>query len=302
MRSLFAAVLLMICAVAARADEPCTLKQIAVLPFETDDSAHIFLPATMGGYRTRLMVDTGGWWSLIQEELAQKLKLEVRTSYDIWLVDGVGERLNKYVRVPDLTLGGRKVGASYDFVISKLSGARTIEEMGGTLGLNFFSTMDLEINFAGKTISLFSQDHCRGAGVHWANDWETLTMRKQAGERIPMPMVSAELQGEEIRLLFDTGSTVTYLDLGHAKRLFKIGPGSPGVEPSGVTHLPSGKTVPLYQYTFDVLVISGVRFENVPVFMGDFDDRDLVLGMNEIKRLRLYFAFKDRMIHVTAAE
>jgi hypothetical protein len=29
---------------------------------------------------------------------------------------------------------------------------------------------------------------------------------------------------------------------------------------------------------------------------------DVVLGMNELKKLRLYFAFKDGMIHITAAD
>jgi len=58
----------------------------------------------------------------------------------------------------------------------------------------------------------------------------------------------------------------------------------------------------LFSYTFKTLVISGIAFENVPVHLGEFEDKDLVLGMNELKFLRLYFAFKNNMIHLTAAE
>jgi predicted aspartyl protease len=83
-----------------------------------------------------------------------------------------------------------------------------------------------------------------------------------------------------LRTILDTGSTVTSLDIDHAKRRFGIGPGSPGVERAGITRLPSGKTVDLYSYTFKTLTISGIRFENVTVHLGKFDETDLILGMN----------------------
>jgi predicted aspartyl protease len=151
-------------------------------------------------------------------------------------------------------------------------------------------------------ISLFSQDHCKGAGVYWSDEAVTLTFRRKQGDPIAMPMVAADLDGETVRTLIDTGSTVTFLQLEHAKRRFGISPQSPGVEPDGSAQVPSGKSIETYRYMFKTLTISGIRFENVSVRLGNFDDADLVLGMNEIKKLRLYFAFKDQMIHITAAD
>jgi predicted aspartyl protease len=302
MRGVLLAALLFLYVAPAWPQEACQLKRLAVIPFETDDTAHIFVPAIMMGRKTRLMLDTGGWWSLIHEDLASSLNLKERRSFDVWVVDGSGAKLDKYVTVPELQLGKVIIGKPVDFVISKSSGARLSEEFGGTLGLNFFTRMDLEIDNAGKTISLFSQDHCKGAGVHWADEAVTLKFRRKEGDPIAMPIVAADLEGETVRALFDTGSTVTYLDLAHAKRRFGIGPGSPGVEQSGSAHLPSGKKIPLYRYTFKSLTMSGIRFESVPVYLGEFDDTDLILGMNELKKLHLYFAFKDQMIHITAAD
>jgi len=117
-----------------------------------------------------------------------------------------------------------------------------------------------------------------------------------------MPIVGAQLEVETARTLFDTGSTSSLIDLDHAKRRFGLGPDSQGVTREGVAHLPSGNTVDLYGYTFKTLTVSGIRFEKVPVGMGKFDDSDLILGMHELKHLHLYFAFKDAMIHITAAD
>jgi predicted aspartyl protease len=305
MRYLILAAISLLAAAAVRAEQVCNLQRIAVIPFETDDSSHIYIPATIAGVRTRLMLDTGGWWSVVRNEIADAAGLKARTSYDVWIVDSAGKKQDKYVTVPELRLGatGNVVfGKPVDFVVVPGLDSKPIEQFGGTIGLNFFTRMDLEIDNAGKTISLFKQDHCKGAGVHWANEAVTLRFKRDPGNPIAMPIVAADLEGQIVRTLIDTGSTVTSMQLEHAKRRFGLTPQTPGVEPSGQIHLPGGSIVETYSYTFKALTISGIRFENVTVHLGDFDEADLVLGMNEIKKLHLYFAFKDQMIHITAAD
>lgn len=132
------------------------------------------------------------------------------------------------------------------------------------------------------------------------------TGRRVRGPRdyalINMPVVTADLEGEPVRALFDTGSSITSIDLDIAKRRWGIEPGLPGVERAGTAYLPSGNVVELYKYTFKSLTVSGIKFENVPVYLGKFDRADLIIGMNQLKHLRLFFAFKDGMIHVTGAD
>jgi predicted aspartyl protease len=287
-------------AAAARAAEPCVIERFASMPFETDGTAHVFVPATAQGRATRMMIDTGGFWSLVTEAFADELNLERRRSTEVWVADSSGARLDKYIRIPDMKIGPLPLGAAFDFIISKNMGMRSTEQFGGTLGLNIFSGVDVEIDNAAKTISLYKPSRCEGA--YWSDDYVTLRYRRDGNWRISMPVVTAELEGETIRALLDTGSTVSSLKLGVAKRRFGIGPGSPGVELSGQIHLPGGKIVEVYSYTFKTLVISGITFSNVPVHLGDFEEAELILGMNELKHLRLYFAFKHRMIHVTAAD
>ena len=298
------------------AEEVCTLKRVAQIPFETDETAHIYIPATVGGQPTRLVLDTGAYWSAIHEDLARTLDLKFRTARNFWLVDLAGEKMDQYVTIDEMTLGQIVYGLPVDFFIERSASASSIENRGGTLGINFIARMDLEIDNAGKTVSLFSQDHCKGAGVYWTNEAVVLQFNRQERdiptgtrirtqrdyEPINMPVVGAELEGEPVRALLDTGSTVTLIALDHAKRRFGIEPGSPGVQPAGVAHLPSGATVNLYSYTFESLTISGIRFENIPVHLGEFEETELILGMHELKHLRLYFVFQDGMIHITAAD
>ena len=311
MRKFVLAVLFAIAVVPSYAEEACTLKRIAVIPFETDETAQIYLPAIIAGKPTRLMLDTGAYWSLIDEDLAKSLNLKIQTTYDMWLIDVTGEKTNTYVTVPEMKLGDITFSVPIDFFTMHSTG-----RIGGLLGLNFFAGWDLEIDNAGKTISFFMQDHCEGAGVHWADEAVTLRFTRQKKdlpigtrirtqkdyEPINMPLVGADLEGEEVRTLFNTGATVTSIDLDHAKRRFGIGPGSPGVEPAGVAYSATGKAIDFYSYTFKSLTISGIRFENVPVHLGKFERADLILGMHELKYLHLYFAFKDGMIHITAAD
>ena len=313
-----AVVLSAVCALPTRAEESCSmqLERIAVVPFDTDETEHIFVPVVLNGRSTRFMLDTGAFWSGIHEDLATSLKLKDRTSPYLILVDASGTKIDRMVTVPGMKIGDAVFDTPIDLFVDHAPPERTIEQEGGVVGLNLLTHMDLEIDYAAKTISLFSQKHCEGAGVHWADEEVALKYtrakpdipmgthirRKTSEDQIDFPIVGAELEGELVRTLFDTGSTVTSIDLDHAKRRFGIGPGSPGVEPAGVAYLPSGKTVDLYSYTFKTLTISGITFENVPVHLGKFDESDLILGMHELKYLHLYFAFKDGIVHITGAD
>jgi predicted aspartyl protease len=298
----------------AIAEEVCTLKRIAVIPFETDATGHIWFPAKVGGFKTRLMLDTGAFWSFLNKDIAEKLSLQPQLMFDGYIVDAAGQKMDKFVTVPEVQLGSVVIGVPYDFVVGEAGG--DIEHFGGAIGLNLFTKMDLEIDNAGKTISLFSQDHCKGAGVHWADEAVTLNFARRkkdipSGTRIRtqkdympinMPIVGGELEGDPVRILFDTGATNSSIHLDHAKRRWNVGPGSPGVAPAGVVYTASGTPIETYSYTFNSLSISGIRFNNVPVRLGKFDDEDVILGMHELKLLHLYFAFKDGMIHVTGAD
>lgn len=323
---ILAAALLAVSALSAYAEQ-CQLKRYGVVPFEINGSGQISVPATLGGHPTRLVIDTGSFWSVITGDLAKSLNLTLKPSTYFRIRDLSGVRLDTTVTVPDVTIGALSYGASVFFVVSGVAG-RTIEQEGGLLGQNLLTQADLEIDNAAKTISLFSQDHCPDDGVRWADEAITLQYKRMASGRaaddtgsgasynggtrfrqktdnnqIDRPIVTAVVEGAPLSILFDTGASGTAMDLGMARRRFQLEPGSPGVQPAGKVYTISGEIVDTYSYTFKSLTIAGIKFENVPVTLGDFHEAaQMILGMHEMKHLHLYFSFKKGLIYITAAD
>jgi len=302
-------------AAVAGAEECKPLQRYASIPFQPDEYAQIYLPSRINGFQTHLLLDTGAFWNLLRSDLVEQLHLPTKRSYEIYMIDASGAKIDRITTVPEFALGDMKLNKLDFFVGGSLGGS--VETSGGVLGRNMFTKADVEIDNAGKTVSLYSQDHCAGDGVYWADEAVVLEYKRdtngtsRAGSRIRSqisteqldePIVSAELQGKPVTVLFDTGASMTSMDLEHAERVFGIRPDSPGVVPAGQAYVGSGALVQLYAYTFKELTISGIRFENVPVHLGQFgEDKQIVLGMHEMQHLHMYFAFREGRIYVTAA-
>jgi len=318
MRRLFLVATLLTALVApvASAEECKRLQRYGKIPFQADDTDHAFLPTTISGAPTRLMLDTGAYWSMLHADLVQKLNLKTKKSYEMWMYDAAGNKMDSLAVTPEFKLGQLNFGAAEFFVGGGVPDV-PIELDGGVVGRNLFTQIDVEIDNAGRSVSFFSQDHCPGEGVYWADEAvileyhrDQLSSRRNGSRikgaidknQIDEPIVSAELMGKPVTVLLDTGASFTSIDLDHAQKVFGIGPGTPGVEKAGVVYVATGAPVQTYRYTFKELTISGIRFENVPVYLGQFgDEAQVILGMHEMKHLRMFFAFKEGKIYITDA-
>jgi predicted aspartyl protease len=303
--------------VTALAEDCKPLGRYATIPFKDDGTGRISLPATLAGKATRLTLDTGAYWSSIREDLAKALNLKIRTSYDLNLRDASGKVMKEVAVVPEAKLGPLNFGAAEFFLSGTTDDDLPMEHDGGLFGQNLMTQIDLEIDSAAQTVSFFSQDHCAGHGVHWADEAVVLPYQRAKARgrgnsrlrqgpdknQIDPPIVTAELNGAPISVLFDTGATFSVLNAAVAKRRFNIDASSPGAKPAGTVYVAGGDAVETFQYTFPVLTISGIRFDNVTVLIGEFGDTsEMILGMHEMKKLHLFFAFKEGVIYATAAD
>lgn len=318
MRNIFAAMISIMTLLApiAAAEECKPLKRYGTIPFEPDEIAHIYLPASVNGFQTHFMLDTGAYWSIIRGDVAKHLNLTVKKSYNVVMHDASGALIDTLTVVPDFKLGQMGFGAA-EFFIGGLDQNTPMDGNAGVVGQNLFTQVDIDLDNANHKFSLFSQDHCPGEGVYWADEAVILSYRRDRSSmnqttsrirksvdknQIDEPIVSAELQGKPVTVLFDTGASFTAMDLDHARSVFGITPASPGVELDTKVYVGSGAQVQTYKYVFRELTISGIRFENVPVLLGDFGNTaQVILGMHEMKQLHIYFAFKEGKIYVTAA-
>jgi hypothetical protein len=268
------------------AAEPCQAPQrIVVIPFTSDEASRPFLPVTLEGRATQLSLSTSLPFSALRKEVVRQ--------FNIRTVRG-----NSVARVSEFKLGDIPFGSTVDFMIDERESTKPVEKDGGVAGLNALTRYDLEIDNAGRTISLFDENHCKGASVHWAEEALTLTIdprrptkylgtevkAKDDDNQIILPIARVVVAGKEASALFDTSSARTTVDVFFAKDHLGVTPAPP------------------FKHTFKSFSVSGMTFENMTADLARLNRVDVVLGMSELKKLRLYFAFKDRMIHITAAD
>ena len=120
--------------------------------------------------------------------------------------------------------------------------------------------------------------------------------------------------------LIDTGlASRSILDADTAHQLFDLSPDSPGAVPMGTM---GGSNRKIFGWTFKTLEIGGItvdtpRLEVIPDQMGKGNKEDIaadshirritqgmqptmLIGMNVLRKLHLYIAFKERKLYVTA--
>ena len=280
----------------ARADDFCDLKRAAVLDSKVEGSVHLMLPATFGTRQTRLLLDTGGAWSVMRGGLAKELGLPLKKLRTIEYLDIAGGRTTHYVTVPRFTLGNQLVLGESDFIVDLDQDTDSLDTYGGTLGAERLTDYDVEIDNSTKAVTLYRSDKfCSGRLVRWTDTWVEIpyTFNNEMLE------TKVKVGSDRIRAVFDTGSTRTLMDLALARSLFGVGPGSPGVEKEQDVTLGSGKKLQFYSYRVKSLTVSDLTFDDVEVYLGDYKDFPLVLGMHEIGQLHLYIASKRKIIYAT---
>lgn len=278
------------------ADELCNLQRLAVLDAKVGDDVHLMLPATFGTRSTRLLLDTGGGWSTMRSSLADSLALTPKRLRTVYYSDLAGGLIKSYVTVPRFTLGGQLTFGESDFLYSPDKSADDLDTYGGSLGAERLVGYDIEIDNTAKVVTLYRSDQfCSGRVVRWTDKWVEIpyTFNNDYIE------TKVTIGDERIRAVFDTGSTRTLMDLDVAKRVFGVGPDSPGVEKAYEATLPSGKKLQFYSYKVKSLTMSGLTFEDVTVRLGEFEDIPFLIGMREIAQLHLYIATKRKIIYAT---
>jgi predicted aspartyl protease len=289
---------LLLLTAAARAEEVCELQRVAVLDSKAKGYNHLMVPAEFGDHKTRLMLDTGGGWSIMREGLAKQIGLKPKKLRTIYYLDVAGGKTTHYVTVPRFTLGGQLALGESDFLLDPDDDTEDLDILGGTIGAERLTDYDIDIDNAAHTVTLYRSDKfCSGRLVRWADKWVEIpyTFNNEVVE------TKVKVGGEKIRAMFDTGSTRTLMDLEVAKRLFGVEPGSPGVRKEREITMPSGKKIQFYAYHVDQLEVGDLVFKDVEVYLGDYQNVPLLIGMREISQLHLYIAPKRKIIYATLA-
>jgi len=136
----------------------------ASIPFEFIENL-IYLPVTIGGDRQYWVLDSGASMSVIDQDYAEKLGLDVQGSIRGY---GFGELFDlSFVKVPEYRVGDIQF-ASQKLYVSKGLAAKSYEpEMVGILGYDFLSRFVVEIDYDLKLVIFHAPEHFvyKGSGA-----------------------------------------------------------------------------------------------------------------------------------------
>lgn len=330
-RAAIAAILFATFTPAASAQD-CKLQAVASLRTEAGPNGMLLVPASVNGQQILMLLDTGATRGILDAAFAQSLGLSAnripvaqptfalplhpllsfRNAPSMQFFTANGTRLNNYTAVPSFDLGGIHISDAR-FMLAGFTDPN-IPALKGILGSDRFRDYDLELDPRAHLANLFSQDHCEGHVVYWADAYSDIPIGLSQDGEIRLVMT---LDGQELDTVLDTGAPNTTLSLQAAYNVFGLDTDSPAVE-----KLSGEGRNGVYRVRFKSLVAGGVTITNPQILLvrDALADRlkqeeidahhlmpetrrtpQLILGMDILRRLHLYIAYREKKLYVTAA-
>lgn len=297
----------------ASADDSCNkpLRMLASLPMTPlYTNGYVTIPVSFNGVQKQFLVDTGGFITQISSTVADELKLFKQDS-PVELYGVSGDVSKKYTTVQDFALG-RLHAPKLEVQISKL-------EMDGIFAPVSFRGYDFEMDFAGRRLNIVSNDHCDGKVIYWQANAVAAVPVKINDLDITVPVT---IDGHRLTAVIDTGAATSTLRLDIARRVFGLAPDSPTM--TAIGHIGDDEKAIIYKHPFQTLTFEGVTVNNPRIeILTDIVNKnadhslqtgsmikkasdDLVLpevliGMDVLHNLHLYFALKEKMLYLTEA-
>jgi predicted aspartyl protease len=293
-----ATVLLAASLTTAHAEESCQLLRIAQVDMGTSPDGAATAPMSVGGQTFTMEIDTGGFISMLTDTSVASLGLPPQViNFDIEIRGYGGKRVTKYVIAHDIVFGGLKAARHEMLVLPSDMGS---EQIGGIIAPDILRAYDDDFDFANAKFSLFSPKHCEGQVVYWTTGpYATIPITVDDSGHMVMPI---EIDGKRVRATIDTGNYRTLMSLETAKSLFNISDSDPAL-----VSLARESGEPGYRYPFKSMTFQDVQVSNPDVMLISDDVSRMremppvLLGMNVLRQLHIYIAYKERKIYATAA-
>jgi hypothetical protein len=293
---------------------PCELKMYASVDLPPTGTP--LVPVSINGKPGAMILNTGSALSSLFTNQAEKLGLQKRRLKTDSKVHFGGALADSYVEVESFGIGGTNFGRKGILIDPR--NVRDDERpvpIVGTIDMDMFARMDVELDLARNKLNLFSQDHCKDMGAYWARVFaEAPLHRGQLGELY----FAVELEGRRIEATVAADQPATTLDIQVARTWLDFDESSPDIVREG------GGERPLMHYKAMKLTAPGLEVSNTKVYLVDYAGENcgrqkfgrksgavgfigchglypLQLGRNILKELRLYFAIRENKVYYTAA-
>ena len=283
-----------------RAEDACPpLRQVASVEMSTGAYGEITIPLSISGHQINSGIATDEQFSFIKSSSAAGfgMPLEPIKAYEL----GAGDtRLHNYAIAQPMKLG--QMAGRVRFVVMPDQDVES--DMSAVLSSDFLKNYDVEFDYGQDRLNLYSPAHCPGGVIYWTHD---------PAARIPMEVdawgrvqISTELDGKPLRatLATETGESTLYMwqnETMFADQMsqWKVVDNDPGVA------VGYQKTETDYEHTFKSLSLEGLAIGNPTIKVKSVDriilKPMLYIGMDVLRRLHLYLAYKESNLYATSA-
>ncbi|HET8613363.1 MAG TPA: aspartyl protease family protein [Sphingomonas sp.] len=279
---------------AAPALAKCEVKQLAELPI-TMVGMRPMAPVKINGQDARLIADSGAFYSVISPGAAAEYGLKPTPMPGFYMAGVGGDAALSVAKVKSLDLAGIQLH-DMEFLVggSEPGGA-------GVLGQNVLGFADVEYDLEHGAIRLMKSSDCYHANLaYWAGSrlFSMLTIEERS-PRQPHTIATVELNGVEIRAVFDTGAATSILSL-HAAARAGVKPDSPGVKDGGYEGGFGRHVTRTWIAPFASLKIGGEEIRNPKLRIGDIGGMaDMLIGADFFLSHRVYVANRMRRMFFT---
>jgi predicted aspartyl protease len=288
----------------------CSHRLFASAEAELGPYNQLLIHAKIDDQPVMLALDTGAAASVMFENAVDRFSL-TRTITPSSVVGIDGRPLDLVTSVPSLAVGNA-VSRGTLFPVAPVNGM-VGDQVVGLFGSDYLGNYDVEIDLADHKVNLFAKDHCPGKVVYWSDSYFASDARFSRSGQIEFEV---QLDGKTLTAMLDTGASETALRLSAAGTQFGISPDSQGVVMAGTGTGVGGKPLQTYSYAFKSLAFGGLTMHNPKIAVIPFrtnygvtgshiqrdDTPDMLIGMNVIRRLRLYIAYGEGRLYYTVAQ
>jgi predicted aspartyl protease len=265
-----------------------------VLDYAQDRAQRMTVPVNIGGSGPyNFVVDTGAERTVIASELARRLGLGAGATSIVHSMTEVS-RVETVV-IPELEVGGNSVRG-----INAPALARANIGAEGMLGVDSLQSQRVSFDFNRREMTITQS---RKREEKWPKDVIVITARNRFGHLV---LVDAEVDGQRVWVIVDTGSQVTVANNALRRRLARkgrLGRVTP-VEMISVT----GGRLTIDQTTVKQIHIGGVDINDMPIAFADvhpfrklrlLDRPAILLGMDALQLFqRVSVDFANRKVKV----
>jgi predicted aspartyl protease len=256
---------------------------------------HLLVTVNINGTDVEMTLDTGAMRTLVTEETVKRLGLHL----DEWrstMMQGIGGYSRHRDAVLDsIALAGRpmrRFGSAPDLDVAvSVLGETDVNghHIAGILGADYLSTVDIDLDVRGRTMSLYSVSGCSGAFIPWKGAFQRVPVDLARGRLV---LMHARLDGNPVSAALDTGADDSVVGSVAAAR----GGVTPDVlsrDRAGVGTGVGANTFTIHYHRFAELRLGDGVFPNTTLLVVDLPTApfEMLIGLDFLRTRRAWISY-----------